>query len=488
MKKQRAVCITLAMILMLPMFSCRKSQGDQEADQQEEAGNIAVSETEPEETIPETSYWETIEQRDLEGYSFRVVAWNYDERPHFAEEMTGDVVNDAIVARDQALKNRLNIEIVPIPYSDRGQLQNDVSKTIASADDAYDMIVTAFSEGINTMTVQHNLLDLTTVPYVTLDSMYWNKPIADNMRFSGKQFFTSGVAVPGYFYGATHIVFNMNLADKLQLPDLHQMAVEGKWTIDNMASLMNGVAQDLNGDGVMTAEDDQFAAILGHTLGNEMYTAAGLHALTCDNDGNWTFHLGEESTVNFVQKCAALFSDTTQMLNFPGTGVPEYNIFKEGRILFMDSTIANTNSRVRGMEDNYGILPIPVLNEGDPYITECNTWLTSGIAIPVTAQNPDDLGLVFETMAAYSYDYLTPAFLEKMLGKVSTTNADYQILKTIFETCTFELNTIMDFGGSSILMRGACFGVPENYVSSYASIEKVAKKQLEQFITSINTP
>ena len=260
--------------------------------------------------------------------------------------------------------------------------------------------------------------------------------------------------------------------------------MEGKWTIDTMASMMKDAAYDLNGDGKMKMQDDRFAAIWGHTFGNEMYLAAGLHAVQSDSSGNWTINIDDADSVDFILKCADLFSDKSKMLVFTGTNADHYKVFTEGRLLFIDSTVANTIFYVRGMEQDFGILPIPVLNEGDPYLTECNTWLPSGIAVPITATDTERLGLIMETMAVYSYDYLLPAVAEKTLGKVSHTNTDYQILTMTFNNASFELNTIMDFGGSSQLLRSACFGAVKNFASSYEKIHDAAQKALDDFLAA----
>jgi len=446
-----------------------------------------VIETEPV-TEAETEYLDVLETKDMDGYAYRIVAQHTEDRPNFplSDEMTGEVVNDAVHSRDEALKARLNITLSPISYTDRGVLKSEVARTILAQDDAYDLIMTAFSDGINTLVTQNLLEDLTTIPYITLDSVYWNKSIAENMRFNGKQFFTSGASSVSYLYSSTHMLVNRTMAEGLQLPDMQALAFEGKWTVDTLASMMTNAASDLNGDGKMVMEDDRYAAILGHTLGNEMYMAAGLHAVSCDENGNWILNIGDEDSMNFIQKCASLFSDTSRMLNFASTSEPHYRVFTEGRSLFIDSTVRNTIYFVRGMEEDYGVLPIPVLNEGDPYLTECNTWLPSGIAVPVTATNPERLGLIMETMAVYSYEHLVPAVAEKALGKVSNTSSDYQILTMTFDNCSFELNTIMDFAGTSVSLRGACFGTPSNFASYWAKVKTKAQQALDDFISSVH--
>ncbi|MBQ3176618.1 MAG: hypothetical protein IJB52_02270 [Clostridia bacterium] len=446
-----------------------------------------AAETTPVETEPETAYIDTLEERDLEGYTYRMVAQHSDTRQNFAltEEMTGEVLQDAILQRKQATMERLNIEIDEIAYEDRSVLQNDVAKTIRAGDDAYDIILTALSAGINTLTMQNCLLDLNTIPHLTLESERWNASMAEHMRIDGRQYFTTGVTAVSYLYTPQTVLFNLEIAEDNNLPDLYETVLEGKWTLDTMQSMMQNIAVDLNGDGVMKPQDDRYAMLVEGTFGNALYMAAGFQCVYPDDNGNWKLHIADANSVDFIEKCAAIFSDPNSVYTDENSiDQPLYEgIFTEGRSLFISATIRHAVS-FREMESNFGVLPIPVVNEGDPYLVSCNTWLPSGIGVPVTNGDPERTGLIMETMAAYSYDYILPAIMEKTLGKTARDAQSYQIMMMMYENTAFDFNTIMDFGTSSALLRGSVIGARKNFVSSYASLQTKAEKALEEFIAS----
>jgi len=488
--KKRILTILLA-LWMLTAAGCSEAPADTASDAAETtAPSAEVTEPEAAETEAETSYVETLEQRDLEGYTYRMVAQHMSGRPNFADsdEMTGEVLQDAIIQRKMLTMERLNIEIEEIAYEDRGRLRDEVTKTIRAGDDAYDIVLTALSDGINTMTQQGCFLDLTTVPHLTLDSSLWNASMAANMRIDGKQFFTTGVTSISYLYTPQTTLFNKDIAEENGLPDLYSMVLEGRWTIDNMKSLMNGIALDLNGDGQMTPQDDRYSFIVEGTYGNALYMAAGFQCVYPDADGNWALHIADQNSVDFIDSCAAIFSDpSTVYTDENAADQVLYNaIFSEGRTLFMSATINHATS-FREMENNFGVLPIPVVNEGDPYLTSCNTWLPSGIGVPVTSQDLERTGLIMETMAAYSYEQVLPAILEKTLGKTARDEESYQIMMMMYDNSAFDFNTIMDFGGTSSLLRGSVIGARENFASSYKSLEKSSNKLLERFIESCRT-
>ncbi len=478
----------LLALWMLTAAGCSEAPADEgSADPETTAPSAEITEPEAVETEPEIPYVETLEKRDLEGYTYRMVAQHSASRPNFAtaEEMTGEVLQDAIIQRKLLTMERLNIEIEELAYDDRGKLREEVAKTIRAGDDAYDIVLTAMSDGINTLTQQNCFLDLTTVPHLTLDSSLWNASMAEHMRIDGKQFFTTGVTSVSYLYTPQTTLFNKDIAEENGLPDLYSMVLEGRWTIDNMQSIMNGIALDLNGDGKMTPQDDRYSFIVEGTYGNALYMAAGFQCVYPDDAGNWALHIADQNSVDFIDSCAAIFNDpTTVYIDENSVDQVLYDgIFTEGRTLFMSGTIRHATS-FREMESNFGVLPIPVVNEGDPYLTSCNTWLPSGIGVPVTNQDLERTGLIMETMAAYSYEQVLPAIMEKTLGKTARDEESYQIMMMMYDNSAFDFNTIMDFGGTSALLRGSVIGARENFASSFQKIEKMSNKVLEKFIES----
>ena len=487
---KRPFTLLLAASMLLAMtVSCSEIKTSKDEETQSAIiGTESERVSETEKTEDETPYVETLEKRDLEGYTYRIVAQHTASLPNFADskEFTGEVVNDAIITRNHAVAERLNIEISDISYENRVTLMTDVAKTILAGDDAYDLVITSFSEGINTMVTQNCFLDLTTVPHLTLESERWNKSVTENMRIDGRQFFTTGVVSASFFLTPQTVIFNKRLAADNNLPDLYECALEGKWTVDMMNTCMKGIAQDLNGNGQMDPTDDRYAFVVEGTLGNALYMAGGLTAVSADEDGKWTINIDSEESINLIDKCAAIFNDPSEVytdLNASNTEL-YFSVFTEGRSLFTSGIILHAVSKYRDMQDDFGILPIPVFNEGDPYRTACNTWAPSGIAIPLTCQDTEKIGLITETLAAYSYDFIAPAMIEKTLGKVARDSASYQIMMTLYDTAEYDFNTIMNFSGTSELLRAAVIGAEENFTSVYQKNKASAEKALEKFIKS----
>ena len=99
-----------------------------------------------------TSYLDSLPVENLAGYTFRVIGQSTNERQNFyTEEKDGDVINDAIHTRDQQVEDRLGITLEYTALADRNQVATQVINTVLADDPAYEMAITAMSQGVNTM-------------------------------------------------------------------------------------------------------------------------------------------------------------------------------------------------------------------------------------------------------------------------------------------------------------------------------------------------
>ncbi len=482
--KRLSKATVLILVMSILAAGCSESGAGGKETEASAPSAVDTPETQPAETepAPEPSYLDSLEVKDFGGGTFTIIAQNTAARQNFyMEEKDGDVMNDGVRARDLYTEERLNLSLECIGLDDRAQVARDVQNVIRAGDETYNLIFNALSDGINTLTTGGFLADLTEFPYLQLESTHWNESMAKNMRFYGKQYFTTGPISLQYFVTPTVMVYNKRLAEDFGAIGLNDIVLEGKWTVDRLAEIAAAVSSDTDGDGDMDS-DDLWGLSMEGTFGNSLFMAGGLNTIE-EADGEYRLTLDSEEAVNLVDKCAKLFGDRTLFFDSLNGDPINIQIFQEGRALFLDCTVAWVIT-LRDMEDDFGILPPPKYTEDIPYYyTACNTWLPSGVGVPMNCSDPDRTGLVMETMAAVSQELLTPAVYEVTLqGKVSRDEASAAMLDLIYEHTAFDLNTILDFGGSSILLRACVLGEQENYVSAYARIKKVADKNLQKFV------
>ena len=423
-----------------------------------------------------------LEARDFGGEVFHIVGQNTTSRQNFwFEELEGNIVNDAIHDRDRTVEERLNITLEFTSHEDRQQAAQLVVRAVNAGEETYDLVITSLSDGINTLTTSEMLYDLREIPHLTLESVYWNKSMYNNMHFFGKQYFTTGPLSAQLYVTPIVMMYNKRLANDLDLGNIYQIVLDGKWTVDLLHEMTKDYSADLNSDGKMD-ENDQWGLVLDASFGNALYTGAGLDTVVRSDDA-YTLSLDSAPSIDLIDKCSSLFGDRNRVINDLNGNMNYAKIFRDGRALFMDYTILGV-SGMRDMDDDFGIIPAPKYDEAQNiYYTACNTWLPSGIGVPMLCSDPDATGLIMETMARASYQIMVPAIYERTLnGKVARDDESSLMLDIIFENAAFDFNTVFNFADTAVLLRKAVLGDEENFLSKYTSKQKAAQKALDKVV------
>ncbi|MBE6611379.1 MAG: hypothetical protein E7632_02700 [Ruminococcaceae bacterium] len=472
MKKQ-AISTVLLMAMLASLAACGT----------EASTDTTAADTTAETTVAETSYIDTLEQRDMGGREIVFYGQHYEARQNFyMEEKDGEVANDSMHERDLAVEDRLNVKLTFLGEQDRAVVKKTAQTSILAGDEEYNVIMTSISDGMNTLTTAGVLYDLRKIPHLTLDSVYWNKSMYERLEINGAQYFTTGPISYCFYLTPINMRANLRLIDEYQMEDPYELVLSGKWTTDKLSEMAKDKYQDLNQN---TKPDvgDFFGLIMDGTFGNALYTGAGLDTVSREG-GECKLTLDSEPSVNLIEKYASLFGDRNQYLNdLNGSQSWGTDIFKAGNCIFQPMTILGTLS-LRDMVDDFAILPIPKWDEAQKeYYTSCNTWLASGVAVPMNCSIVDDLGLVLETMAYYSYELVTPAVYEITLqGKVSRDDNSAKMLDIIFETAAFDFVTAFNFANVGNMLREMVTGDQSNFMSKYASTKERAQKELDAVI------
>ena len=113
-------------------------------------------------------------EKDFGGKDFRIstkrgMMYEIDE-----EEETGDIIEDALYARNRRIEERFNIKIVPVitEANDGNTHVNEVRKSIMAADDAFDLSATyVFTSG--PLVTDGCFLNWLNMPYNDLSKPWW---------------------------------------------------------------------------------------------------------------------------------------------------------------------------------------------------------------------------------------------------------------------------------------------------------------------------
>ena len=433
-------------------------------------------------------YLDTLPEENFGGYTFKIIAQHYDARPNFpSEEETGEPMNDALLRRNRLAESRLNITIQNIAFEDRGKVRDSVNKSVKSQDGAYDLIITSMAEGINTLAPGGMLYNLNSLGYLQLEQLWWCKTMYENMQVDGKIFYTTGALSPFFYWTPVVMAYNKNKAAELDIGNINQLVLNNEWTADKLVETVKNTNRDLDGDGVMTKDDFYGLAHDNGVSGQALFAAFGQKMTVKDDESYFKLNFENEQALSIIERCAGLLSDPAYTYNGNMKNFEMYSelpLFKEGRALFLCTTMNNIIERYRDMEDEYGIVPLPKLDSSQAeYISLGNPWGPNGIAVPAYCDNPERTGLIMEVLAYVSYEMVRPAMYDVIIQqKVARDEESQKMLDLVYSNFYFDLNVIHDFGGSSILMRECACGVKENFVSAYEKIKPKAEADINKLI------
>ncbi len=373
--------------------------------------NVASDNEEP----AEIDYFGDLSTDRYDGYNFRILVRNGKTRTQYFEEDSDDNIESAIYRRNKEVEDKYGITI-SISESSSNNSDTDALNSILAGDDAYDMIFAhsraAFIYAVNG--AGYNVLD---IPTIHLDKPWWSRDIVENCMINDRLYVLDGdISIDGLSL-AMCMLFNKRIFDENGLDYPYQMVRDGDWTFDEFAYLAKKGGADLNGDGVMKPEDDQFGFITGVWDAPIGILYTGGQRIYQKNDDGTAFELTlySNKTVSIFDEFFSLMNNeacflhmTEGDINYTGE-----DIFAAGRAMIKATTLGVARS-YRNMDDDFGVLPFPKFDEDDEYATVINGYAPL-IIIPITVPDVERTGAIIEALAAHGSKYVLPAFYDVSL-------------------------------------------------------------------------
>lgn len=425
-------------------------------------------------------------EKDFGGKDFRIstkrgTMYEIDE-----EEETGDIIEDALYARNRRIEERFNIKIVPVitEAGDGNTHVNEVRQSIMAADDAFDLSATyVFTTG--PLVTDGCFLNWLNMPYNDLSKPWWIGGVNDKFRVGDAIYAATGdmcVSTLKLTYG---VFYNRTRGADYDLNEtIYDTIREGKWTIDKFIEMTRDVYVDVNGDGERSNTD--FYGFTAEKATNlDVYTFAFDIPLVKNNeDGVPELAINTPKTIEAVEKVNKLYWDGV------GSYIPEdysepVQMFRSGNALFTTTYLTQAFSTFRDMTDDYSILPYPKWDESqEKYMTGAMDNY-SVLGIPVTVSDLEMVSLITESLNIESYKTLFPTYYEQALQSKYARDAesiemiDILMAGRNFDFCTLFSSTII---GIPFMVRELVAGKSTAFASKYKSLEKGAQKGLEKVL------
>ena len=251
MKRNIILWLLVCAMLSPTLASCgEKTLSETTGTETTAEDTTATAETETEETramhkVPESDFggagFHTL-YPDWQGYKFYF----------FADEATGDAMNDAIYARKIQVEEYTNTKITEENGGGIDNMEGKVKKTVQAGEDTYQQVLLHCISGVAEMMTGGYLYNYDDLHYVDYTADWWNRPMMDALRLGKNTYY----GVSDYMIPCPYAVFfNKDMVLENGFDDPYQLVYEGKWTLDRFVEMASAASRDLDGDGKHTKED-----------------------------------------------------------------------------------------------------------------------------------------------------------------------------------------------------------------------------------------
>ena len=422
------------------------------------------------------------------GKTFTFLTWaDVEHEEFFVESQTGDVVNDAMFTRNQAVEERLGITLAEV--STKGNSDNNANfNTYIQTDlmsGAHEFqLICGYSLSVTSAAVNGYCYDLLdeSCEYLNFEQPWWPETLLEQATINNKLCFASGDISMNTLYMMYVCFVNTDLLEAHHLEDPAKLVLEGKWTYDKFIEMCGGIYEDLDGDGMKNDKDRFGYMTSGIHVDPWFYGSGAVMALQNENGElqiSETF--ASETVINSIDKINSLLYDTNDGIYT--SSVLHQKAFRDEQLLFMMDR-ARVSFKVLAANENchYTIVPCPKYNEEqERYYTVMGNPFTL-YAIPKDSQDPTMASAVMECFASESYRTTTPAVFEITLKlKYAQDDITGQMYDLIRQNVSFDIGRI--FSSKLIgqgLFRNSISGNRNTWASDVKANLKPLQKKLEQ--------
>ncbi|MBE6710089.1 MAG: hypothetical protein E7579_03110 [Ruminococcaceae bacterium] len=491
---KKTLAILLALLMLVPTLASCSEQTSGEETTATETPTAGAEETVPEETEAPDPFADV----DFGGREFRFYtsvdatdATNADKFIRGTGETNGEIVNDAVYARNLMVSELLNIKLkfteANFSYSNH---EASIKSLVLAGADEYDVItqdIMALS-GLSAGNFLRNVYNTTVMDY---DQPYWYGAAMRDLQFvEGGMYMLLGDYFTDCLASAHALFANESIInDNYGTTEyINEMVFDGKWTIDQMATLCEAVARDLNGDGQMT-EGDLFGYTCIGTWGSAIPALIGTGVTYVERtDEGIAYAYNNERSIKILEELNKMYWNNgtlTNIADYSAAGLRQ--VFSAGQTVIMGYNRLGDLENLRDIEFGVGIIPYPKLDEDQAnYVTSLHDTTEAGAILSTLPKDCEEfVHTCLEVFCRETNKQVIPQWYENALKvKYVDGQDDAKMIDLIHDTITspFAVAYNGTLGG---YMLGTAFLTPlgsklTDFASNYKKIEKAANKVLDR--------
>ena len=438
----------LALCALLSLSSCSGNSGPGKNEGDDTGGDTKNEEMPGDDA--EKIFYDDVPELDFGGYGYRVLVGTYERENQdlYPEAEIGEVLNDAIYARNKKIEDRFNFAFVPTT-TNLSALLSALRKNVKAGSDAYDSYM-QIDRDAYTAAAENLLYPVDELPYADLKKPYWSAS-NETLSVAGKLHWAFSDEMLSHFEYTVTLYFNKKQVQDLGLGNIYELVRGGEWTHDKFFEYAKAAAKDLDGDGKMTESDIWGVTSEADYMYASFTVCSGVNMVEKDADDIPYFAVpGNQKFLDIAQEVIEQFGAVEGMFleswkwrdKLSGYGTPGTNarvgFFRDGHSLFSVGALQEM-VQLRDMPDDFGIVPFPKHTAGQP---QYYTRVIGGFPFvtPNTVARPEIAGALMEAMACETRNTVIPAYYESALkNKYSRDTDTAEMLDLMFVTKVYDL-------------------------------------------------
>lgn len=405
-----------------------------------------------------------------------------------AEQMNGDVMNDAVYERNMFLEEKYNVKIIGDEDTDTN-VRKIAQANILANDATYDIYMLT-TENSFKLAIEGLFYEIDEIQHVDLEKPWWQGEAMENLSIEDANYFLLGDITFSNFNATSSVFFNQQVASENNVANMYQLVREGKWTIEKMHEICLGITRDLDGDQDIDKED-LWGLIGSNFMWQPLFYGSGSKIVEKDQNDTPQLVWTSEKNLAIIDRVTKFLNDWNAVLLYNQKSdwkVNSLESFQSGHSLFFVEQLYGGGS-LRKVEFEYGILPAPKYDEAqEEYTSYVHPKQSNAICIPNTNTRLELTGAILEDGAYQSYLTIRPAYYDVTLeGKIARNEDTLEMLDILFSNLNPDLAIAMSTAGLTIDtdMRSIYTNDYDQYISviqkTAAANEKLLARAVEKY-------
>ncbi|MBR6427781.1 MAG: hypothetical protein IKS28_08160 [Clostridia bacterium] len=479
---KRAIIVVLLLSLIAVIISCAKNTPDSRQTGVVTDGGNGNGRYKAD--VPEVRY---------DGADFTVMCRSTDakwgEWGLFSEGYDGTVMNDAVYDRNTKVEETLGVRLVFDQIYDttasNGVFRGRLLENAMSYDYICDISVSGLIDACSL--IPNNIFyDLQSVPYVNLEADWWQHKLNDSVRILNRQFFGFNDMLLNDKRDTYLVYFNKTVFDNNRLDYPYRAVYDGTWTNDRLLGYIKDYGADLNGNFTVDTED-RIAYV--YYLNDTFFVGAGLTGAALDENGlpyMLDYSTKTENVYDVVYRLINGNEYNTYCVRTNGNDSRIFGQIFDNEGLFMCFHMAHMMTVASEYESSVGIVPCPKYDEEQKeYYSRAGYNGATAITVLKSTGDVERAGIVLETMAAESKNFISPAFYEKLFTDRYTDDEESKdMLDIVIRSEIIDLDQVFQWANILVSTSYAAEQGNASAARIFAKYLTMANRKLESTIDS----